>query len=105
MWVRDFFDDFFAAAALAVARDGVDEFGEGEDGAPAGGADAGYGDEDEEGLVFELVVCEEGQTEVDENEVLGELGSDLEEEFGGELGAAGHVVVGVVLKTDAAEEE
>ena len=43
------------------------------------------------------------ESKVDEDEVLGQLGGDLEHKFGGQLSAPGHVVIGVVLQADTTE--
>lgn len=94
-----------AASFRAVSNDPVDEHGEWKDGAPAGDADAYDGDENKEGFEDEFGFGEEGEAKVDEDEVFGELGHDLEDKFCGELSAAGHVVVGVVLHAYSAEEE
>ena len=106
MRVGEFVGDFAVPAAFGpVADDPVDEFGQRKDGAPSGDADADDGDENEERFEDELGFGEEGEAEIDEDEVFGELGHDLEDEFCGELSAPRHVVVGVVLHADATEEE
>jgi hypothetical protein len=46
---------------------------------------------------------EEVETEVDEDEVLGQLSEHREHVFRGPLRALGHGVVGIVLERDAAE--
>lgn len=94
-----------AAAAGAVAEEPVERLGEREDGDPARRADGDDGDDDERRVEVERVVGEERQAEVDEDEVLGQLGHDLKDELGRELRAARHVEVGVVLERDAAEQE
>jgi hypothetical protein len=104
--VRKFVGDFaISAASGSVADDPIDELGKGKDGTPSGDADTDNSDENEEWFEDKFGFGEEGETKVDENEVLGELRQDLEDKFGGELSASGHVVVGVVLHADTAEEE
>ena len=106
MGVGEFVGGFAIPAAFGSVADGpVDEFGERKDGAPSGDADTDDGDEDEERFEDKFRFGEEGEAEVYENEVLRELRHDLENKFCGELGASGHVVVGVVLHADTAEEE
>lgn len=68
-----------------------------------GGTYGGY--EDEDGLVDEVSLREQAQTEVDEDEVLGELSQTGEYVFARPLRASRHVVVRVVLESNAAEEE
>lgn len=62
-------------------------------------------DEDEERLIFEGAFGEERQSEVDEDEIFGELRHETECEFGGKLGSPGHVVIGVMLEADATEQQ
>lgn len=66
-----------------IADDPVDELREREDRAPAGDADTNDCDEDEERLEDELGFGEEGQAEVDEDEVFCQLRHDLEDELCG----------------------
>lgn len=63
------------------------------------------GDNDEHGLVDELALSKEAQAEVDEDEVLGEGRQAAKDVARRALRAVRHVVVGVVLERDAAEEE
>ena len=58
-----------AAALRTVADEPVDDFGEGEDSDPACGDDGEEGDDDEGWLEVVFTVGEQGQTEVDEDEV------------------------------------
>jgi hypothetical protein len=62
----------------------VDQVSNGEDGHVAGEDDRCDRHHDEEGLEDEILLCEEGQTEVDEDEVLRKLEGSMAEE-GGQL--------------------
>ena len=106
MGVGDFVGNFaISTASGSVADDPVDELGERKNGAPSRDADTDDRDEDEEGFEDKFGFSEEGKAEVYENEVLRELRHDLEDKFCSELSTSGHVVVGVVLHADTAEEE
>ena len=61
-------------------------------------------EEDEQGVVQRALPREEGDAEVNEDEVLREEGEELEDVFGGVLGLDREVVKGVVGHEDAAEE-
>ena len=102
---HDVFDVGFAAPPVAVAVEEVDEGGEWEDGHVACGADAEASDDDEAGFEDEVGFSKERDAQVDEDEVFGELGENLEDEFDRKLCATRHVVVCVVFDTDAAEEK
>lgn len=115
------------AGAASLVED-VDALGDGEDGAVASDADGELlkeegqsrsrllrpqnrerrtysGDEDEHGLVDELSLGEETEAEVDEDEVLAQLSERAKHVATGALRPMRHVVVGVVLERDSAEEE
>ena len=94
-----------ASSFGSIADEPVNEFAEREDRAPACCTNAEDGYEDEERFEVELRFGEEGKAEVDEDKILGELGHDLEDKLCGQLCAARHVVVRVVLEADSAEQE
>ena len=73
---------------MPVAVEHVDEGGQGEDGDVAGGTYTQASDEDEPWFEDEVGFGEERESEIDENEILRELGEYLEDEFNGELGTA-----------------
>lgn len=105
MRIRDFLGGFSTAAAGAVADEPVDGARERKDGTPSGDADTGYRDEDEKWFVLQLGLGKEGEAEVDEDEVLGQLRHDLEDELGGQLSPSRHVVIRIMFHANAAEEE
>lgn len=86
-----------ASGLCAFANNKVDEFRKWKYSSPAGDTYAEGGDEDEERAEDKLCFSEEGETKVDEDEILGELGENLEKVFGCELGTARHVIVGIVF--------
>jgi hypothetical protein len=104
--VGEFVRDFaIPTASSSVANDPVDKFGEGKDGTPPGDADTDDRNENEERFEEKFGFSEKREAEVDENEILRELSQDLKDEFCGELGASGHVVVGIMFHANTAEEE
>jgi hypothetical protein len=62
-------------------------------------------DEDEQGLEHLYVLREQVQSEVDEDEVLGQLSEHGEHVFGRPLRTARHGVVSVMFQGDTAEEQ
>lgn len=96
---------FYTTTPLAVSGNGVDSLGQREHGCPASGTDTSHCNEDEERLEVKLFVSEERKSEIDEDEVLRQLRRDLKNELRGQLGAPGHVVVGVMFEADAAEQK
>ena len=87
------------------AVDSVDHLREGEHRCVARRQDGEDGYDDEDGLDYLDVLCEEIHVEVDEDEDFAQLREGAEKVFGGALRAAGHGVVGVVLQSDAVEQE
>ena len=83
-----FFGDFPAATLGSQADDVVYCFRQWKDREPASSADTDHGYQDEKWLELEVGLCEEGQSQINENEILGKLGEDLEDEFGRELRTA-----------------
>lgn len=92
-------------ALLASACNKIDQLRDGEDCAVAGNTDSEPGNDDEDGLVDQLHLREKGETEVDEDEVLAQLCQNGKNVFCGALSLPRHVVVGVVLEGNAAEEQ
>ena len=89
----------------------VDGFGKREDGGISRehNCDGGNGDEERLDVVGHFRGCgragEQGEAEVDEDEILGELGESGEDVFGCALCTTRHGVVRVVLEGDTTEEE
>ena len=94
-----------ASSFSSVPDEPVDEFAKREDRAPTCCANTEDCYENEERLEVEFRFGEERETEVDEDKILGKLGHDLEHKLCGQLCAARHVVIGVVLEADSAEQE
>ena len=63
------------------------------------------GDENKEGLIDQILLSKETEAEVDEDEILRELGEGGKHVLGGTLGSTRHVVVGIVLEGDTAKQE